>query len=134
MIDLLKGFKKKIYNPFSPLMDQNIVCYKCNNIGHKAWNCKNMEENASIIKEENPTTIWEKKKTSSKEYCKLALIAENKKDEWYIDSGFSTHMTGDQNKFNGLKKRKGGSGSFGNDSFIKILGKGVVNLENEKWK
>jgi hypothetical protein len=23
------------YNPFDPLMDQNIVCYKCNNIGHK---------------------------------------------------------------------------------------------------
>lgn len=24
------------YNPFNPLMDQNIVCYKCNTIGHKA--------------------------------------------------------------------------------------------------
>jgi hypothetical protein len=24
------------YNPFEPLMDQNIVCYKCNNLGHKA--------------------------------------------------------------------------------------------------
>jgi hypothetical protein len=23
-------------NPFDPLMDQNIVCYKCNNLGHKA--------------------------------------------------------------------------------------------------
>jgi hypothetical protein len=24
------------YNPFDPLMDQNFVCYKCNNLGHKA--------------------------------------------------------------------------------------------------
>jgi hypothetical protein len=24
------------YNPFDPLMDENIVCYKCNNLGHKA--------------------------------------------------------------------------------------------------
>jgi hypothetical protein len=24
------------YNPFDPLMDQNNVCYKCNNLGHKA--------------------------------------------------------------------------------------------------
>jgi hypothetical protein len=24
------------YNPFDPLMDQNIVFYKCYNIGHKA--------------------------------------------------------------------------------------------------
>ena len=73
------------------------MCYKCNNIGHKARISRNMEENASIIKEENLTTIWEKKQTSSKEDCKLALIAENKEDEWYINSGCSTHMTGDQN-------------------------------------
>ena len=52
------------YNPFIPLMDQNIVCYKCNNIGHKARNCRNMEENASIIKDENLATIWEKKHNS----------------------------------------------------------------------
>ena len=55
-----QGIANKNYNPFSPLMDQNIVCYKCNNIGHKAQNCRNMEENDSIINEENPTIIWEK--------------------------------------------------------------------------
>ena len=43
-------------------------------------------------------------------------------------------MTGDQNKFNILKKRKSGSVAFGSDSSIKILGKGVVNLGNEKLK
>jgi hypothetical protein len=26
----------KNYNPFDPLVDQNMVCYKCNNLGHKA--------------------------------------------------------------------------------------------------
>jgi hypothetical protein len=26
----------KNYNPFDPLMDKNIVCYKCNNIGNKS--------------------------------------------------------------------------------------------------
>ena len=43
-------------------------------------------------------------------------------------------MIGDQNKFNSLKKRKGGNVAFGNESFVKILGKGVVILENEKLK
>ena len=38
-----------------------------------------MEENDSIISEMNPTTIWEKKQTSSKEDCKLAPIAEKNK-------------------------------------------------------
>jgi hypothetical protein len=32
------------YNPFDPLMDQNIVCYKCNNLGHKARDCREMKE------------------------------------------------------------------------------------------
>ena len=82
-----QGIVNKNYNPFNPLMEQKIVCYKCNNIGHKEQNCRNMEENASIIKEESPTTIWVKKQSSSNEDCKLEPIAENKEDEWYIDSG-----------------------------------------------
>ena len=129
-----QGTTNKNYNSFSPLMDQNIVCYKCNNIGHKARNCWNMEENDSIINEKNPTTIWEREQTSSKEDCKLALIAENKEDEWYIDNGCLAHMTRDQNKLISLKKRKSGSVAFGNDSTIKIPGKGVVNLGNTKLK
>ena len=93
-----------------------------------------MKEDAPIIKKEKTTTIWENKENSIKEYCRLALIVEDKKDEWYIDSGCSTHMTGDQNKFISLKKGKSGSVSFGNDSFVKILGKGVLNLGSEKVK
>ena len=76
MIDLLKGFLTK--TTINPLMDQNIVCYKCNNIGHKAQNCRNVEENNSIINKENPTTIWKKEQTSNKEECKVELIAKNK--------------------------------------------------------
>ena len=93
-----------------------------------------MKEDAPIIKKEKPTIIWEKKENSSKEDCRLALIAEDKEDEWYIDSGCSTHITGNKYKFISLKKGKSGSVAFGNDSSIKILGKGVVNLENEKVK
>ena len=43
----------------------------------------------------------------------------------------NTHDQG-SNKFNSLKKRKSGSVAFGNVSSVKILGKGVVNLGNEK--
>ena len=93
-----------------------------------------MKEVDPIIKKEKPTTIWEKKENSSKEDCRLALIVEDKEDEWYIDSSCSTHMTRDQNKFITLNKRKGNNVAFGNDSSIKILGKGVVNLGSEKVK
>jgi hypothetical protein len=90
-----------------------------------------MKEDAPIIK---PTTIWKRKENPNKEDCRLALLAENKEDEWYIDNGCSTHMTRDQNKFISLKKGKSGSVAFGNDSSIKILGKGVVSLGSENVK
>ena len=62
-----------------------------------------------------------------------ALIAEECKeeDEWYIDSGCSSHMTGDQDKFISLK-RKDGNIAFGDDSSGKILGEGVVALGKKK--
>ena len=78
-------------------MCQNIVRFQCNNLGHKAHNCRDMKEYDPIIKKEKPTTIWEKKEkpttiwenkdNSSKEDCRLALIVEDKEYEWYIDSG-----------------------------------------------
>lgn len=118
-------------------MDQNIVCYKCNNIGHKARGCKS---DVSIIRKEKRTiiweadTIWENKRNLSKKYCRLALIAQNKKDECYIDNGCSTHMIGVRNKFINLKQGKSGSVAFGNDSSINTLGKGLVNIGSEKVK
>jgi hypothetical protein len=63
------------------------------------------------------------------------LVAKECKeeDEWFIDSGCSSHMTGDQSKFVSLKKR-GGNVAFGDDSSTKILGKGTVKLGSENVK
>jgi hypothetical protein len=63
------------------------------------------------------------------------LTAEECKeeDEWYIDSGCSSHMTRDQDKFISLK-RKGGNVAFGDYSFAKILGEGVVELGRKNVK
>ena len=43
-------------------------------------------------------------------------------------------MTGDQNKFLTLKEEKGGSVTFGDNSFTRIVGKGIVSLDNGKNK
>jgi len=62
------------------------------------------------------------------------LKAQNKEDEWYIDSVCSTHMTRDQNKFINLKEGKSSSVAFGNNSSVKILGKDLVDLGSDKAK
>jgi hypothetical protein len=60
------------------------------------------------------------------------LVAKECKeeDEWFIDSGCSSNMTGDQRKFVILKK-KGGNVSFGDDSSVGQLrggGESVVTV------
>jgi hypothetical protein len=125
-----RGFVNRSYNSFYPLMDKNIVCYKCNYLGHKARDCRYMNEDVPM-----PTTVWRRKEIPNNEDCRIALTAEKCKeeDEWYIDSGCSSHMTGDQDKFISLK-RKGGNVAFGDDSSAKILGEGVVELGRKNVK
>ena len=43
-------------------------------------------------------------------------------------------MIGDKNKFLNIKKGKGGNVTFGDDTFAKIVGKGIVSPGNEKTK
>jgi hypothetical protein len=50
------GFVNRSYNSFSPLMDKNIACYKCNYLGHKARDCRYMNEYVPM-----PTTVWRRK-------------------------------------------------------------------------
>jgi hypothetical protein len=124
------GFVNISYNLFYPLMEKNIVCYKCNYLGHKARDCRYMNEDVPM-----PTKVWRRKEIPNNEDCRMALTAEKCKeeDEWYIDSGCSSHMTGDQDKFISLK-RKGGNVAFGDDSSAKILGEGVVELGRKNVK
>ena len=54
-----------------------------------------------------PTTTWKRKEISHNENFQIALVTKecNEEDECFIDSGCSSHMTGDQSKFVSLKKK-----------------------------
>jgi hypothetical protein len=81
------------------------------------------------------TTTWKRKEIQHNKNCQITLVTKECKeeDEWFIDSGCSSHMTRDQRKFVSLKK-KGGNVTFGDDSSTKILGKGIVKLGSENVK
>ena len=57
---------------------------------------------------------------------------ETKRSSWYIDSGCTSHMTGDKTKLSNLKNFNGGSVKFGNNVNAKIVGKGHVILNGGK--
>ena len=49
------------------------------------------------------------------------------KSKWYLDSGCSTHMTGDKQQFNKLDAKDGGHVTFEDNAKGKIIGIGEIN-------
>ena len=47
---------------------------------------------------------------------------------WYLDSGCSTHMTGDRSLFKIFESKKGGNVTFGDGSKSHIKRKGIISL------
>jgi hypothetical protein len=79
--------------------------------------------------------IWKEKHIEEKvAECKVAMYAKNKKYQWYIDSGCSKNMTGDEGKFIILTKKDKGKVTFGDNVSAKILEKGTVSLGNKRNK
>ena len=67
-------------------------------------------------------------KKKKNDNCALAFKAQKKKYVWYVDSGCSTHMTRDRNKFVSMKEKKEGTVSFGNDGSSNVIGSSTVTF------
>nr|XP_016460702.1 PREDICTED: uncharacterized protein LOC107784145 [Nicotiana tabacum] len=52
------------------------------------------------------------------------------KAKWYLDSAYSSHMTGDKYLFKEVTKIDGGNIKFGDDSKGKIIGTGTIPFNN----
>ena len=124
-------------NPFSILSSHKIECHKCYNYGHLARDCRlHIANKLQVEKKPKLVKAWRAKQSaeSSKDslIVQMAFNAQKKAAPWVLDSGCSSHMTGDKEKFIKLQHYEGGSVKFGNDDGAKICGKGVVQLMANK--
>ena len=88
---------------------------------------KEPQQNNNSHRNEPQKTTWIRKQDQySNEECTISLTAMQKKHSWYVDSGFSKHMTCYKDKFLTLRKEKNVSISFRNDNSSKIIGEGTV--------
>jgi hypothetical protein len=117
-------------NCYDPLFNE-LQCYIFHNYGHKAVDCclKNYMPDSNH-RDEN-VNVWKKKEDNM---CGLVSASQRQKNPWYIDSGCSSHMTGDKSKLLSLKESKSENVTFGNDALGNIKGKGLVSLGNGRAK
>ena len=113
------------------MLSNEYECHKCNNFGHTAGECRSWFTSILVEDVQIPEyqRTWKRKEGGLQgEVCEISLQAQDKRNSWYINSGFSKHMTCDKNRLVNLKKENDGSVTFGNNNSAKILGRGTVSL------
>ena len=119
---------------FSLLQQYDIECYKCNNHGHMARDCKLKTPTRNTIATQSQSTkqkkYWREKEEN--ESSMIALWEIINQNLWHLESGCSKHMIGDSSKFITLKDNKG-KVTFGDSLSSKIIGKRIV-VVNSKIK
>ncbi|RVW45267.1 hypothetical protein CK203_110174 [Vitis vinifera] len=112
---------------------RELTCFKCKKSGHIKYDCPLYKSEAKRRMKKAMMATWSESEESSEEenekevanMCFMAiddLDEGSMKDKWFLDSGCSRHMTGDESKFAFLTKRKGGYVTFGDNSKERIIG------------
>nr|KYP37038.1 Retrovirus-related Pol polyprotein from transposon TNT 1-94 [Cajanus cajan] len=135
-----------------------VECYKCGKLGHYAKecrlaNCYNCGKYGHIAKycraksrsEEKDKNLLTKEEDEEARILMMMQSSEtklrpNEKSEaeldssclnnsvWYLDTGASNHMCGEESFFNELIKVKAGFVSFGDDSKVAVKGHGTIKF------
>ncbi|KAJ8616030.1 hypothetical protein MRB53_035402 [Persea americana] len=107
----------------------SVQCYNCGNYGHMKADCWSKDEQSNFTKEEGD----EGEHIDGEE--KL-FMAQNEKNEethqshvWFIDSGYSNHMTGCKSLFSFLDESDKQKVRLGNGCMLYVEGRGTVKLE-----
>ncbi|RVX01385.1 hypothetical protein CK203_031255 [Vitis vinifera] len=111
----------------------DLICFKCKKPGHIKYDCPLYKIEAKRRMKKAMMATWSESEESSKEekekevanMCFMAIDDLDEEDKWFLDSGCSRHMTGDESKFAFLTKRKGGYVTFGDNAKGRIIGQGL---------
>ncbi|XP_074572622.1 uncharacterized protein LOC141829102 [Curcuma longa] len=91
------------------------------------------EECHSNMKDEEANLIeYKEDDVEQSLFLTLKEDSTGKANTWYLDNGASNHMTGDQSKFVELDTNKKGFVRFGDNTKVKIEGKGLKALGDQK--
>ena len=130
--------EKKTFNKSS------IQCYNCQKYGHFSYKCRNSQrerEDRAYLTNSAPTLAQTPQAPAPAATSSLLMAIEevqsnfllqgfeidhHTSDLWYLNTGATNHMTGQQNFFTTLDELADGFVKFGDDSRVEIKGRGSV--------
>ncbi|XP_043717541.1 uncharacterized protein LOC122665457 [Telopea speciosissima] len=121
------GYTKVSYQKF---IDQNRDSRQSQNFKGYCYGCNKFRHRVQIAKKASQKNCEEKHPPQKQ----IAFKAHSNEAPWILDSGCSTHMTGDKDRFLSLNAVEGGSVRFDNNDGAKIKGRGSIKLDKGKLK
>ena len=113
--------KKTNYSQRKCWWRPDVKCRKCGKIGHMEQVCKSQQpEEANTSSEQH----------EEEQLFVATCFATSSGNSWLIDSGYTNHMTNDQELFKELDKTIISKVKIGNGEFISTKGKETVALES----
>ncbi|KAJ9541813.1 hypothetical protein OSB04_028319 [Centaurea solstitialis] len=113
-----------------------IICYRCDKPGHFASQCpdrvKKLQESNFAEGDDNDETVFFHETVFLNEEKVIPSRYDSQDyDVWYLDNGASNHMTGNRSFFSELNEGITGRVKFGDNSCIKIKGKGSILFQGK---
>ncbi|CAL8166111.1 unnamed protein product [Prunus armeniaca] len=103
-------------------------CYNCDKFGHLARECT-ASKNVQKANCSNQMEV-----TGNLLYANSAIAATNVTGEWYIDSGCSNHMTGNESLLTDIRTNAVGKVQMPNGELVNVAGMGTLAIDTIKGR
>ena len=101
-------------------------CFDCKKFGHVQKDCR--------FKKNQHVNFSEEKEGDGHMFYACQSASEHKNDMWFLDSGCSNHMTGDNRIFVEIDTSSNSQVKMGNGALVQSKGKGTIAIETKKGK
>ena len=109
---------------------RNVECYYCHKYGHYASDCRKKQSDQSGQANVADVNMGSGNHDAAFIMCNVG--EEGSPEVWYLDSGCSNHMSGNETLFSFIDKSFKSEIKMGNNGTLPVVGKGSILVRTKK--